>query len=488
MDFKIDLLLDLLSDKIEAKKISFAEKTYDRISLLSVEEFIPKTVYIGLANQLSSNSALDDNAFIIIGEKETAPSNCLFLNKKNDLLQIFSLISNNIYNLQNLELELTNAIYNGSYDDMLIIGYTYIKNPMVLIDISCRRLGIYPKIYLPGDEEWNYVLNHGFFSLESTKKMKSLGNFNLMDSFKSPEFFSSKFFPNRSIIANIKIKNLLVGRLIVPEHDKDFSKLDLYKVQLLVNALAKKFSNDKDYTSVIQDNPIYVMFYQLLSGLILDKSLINDRLKDTPSWSNCYYRILAIPLGEHSDQIFYYFKNSLQQIGYTILFENSSVTFIHYANQEYFERVKKTINNFISEADLSGCISNEFEDLADSFIYFKQVKILYPFIKEKGILYFYSDFTLDYMFKFFEKENKVLLCHPIIYKLIKHDSENETDFYNTLKVYLENERSIVKSANILYIHRNTLLYRMEKINSLINLDLDDYKTRLHLLLSFKILN
>ncbi|WP_366557019.1 helix-turn-helix domain-containing protein [Desulfosporosinus sp. BICA1-9] len=39
----------------------------------------------------------------------------------------------------------------------------------------------------------------------------------------------------------------------------------------------------------------------------------------------------------------------------------------------------------------------------------------------------------------------------------------------------------------MYIHRNTLVHRVNKIEKIISADLDDPETRLHILISYKLL-
>ena len=62
-----------------------------------------------------------------------------------------------------------------------------------------------------------------------------------------------------------------------------------------------------------------------------------------------------------------------------------------------------------------------------------------------------------------------------------------TQYFETLRAYLLNERDIPKTAETLIIHRTTLLYRLKKIKSLLNVDLEDPWKRLYLTLSLWIL-
>ena len=75
-----------------------------------------------------------------------------------------------------------------------------------------------------------------------------------------------------------------------------------------------------------------------------------------------------------------------------------------------------------------------------------------------------------------------------IQKLRAIDKEKNTDYYHTLRTYLENERSIPKTSEALIIHRTTLQYRLEKIAQLTHLNLDSRDVRMYLNISFRILD
>lgn len=487
MKFKIDMILDILEKQVEKVYISDSLAQYKKLMPLNNEPLSPETIYIGIGKELNISECIDNVAFILIGAPTKIFNNTIILPTNNDLFYLYSNIIEKINLLQDLELELTKQIYNGTYQEMLEIAFKYLQNPIVFFDISCRCLAIYPPEKLPDDDEWNYVVENGFFSLESTKSMKAYGNFDLMNTFNSPDYFKSSLFPNRAAVANIKIQNINFARIVIPEAFHCCSKLDLFAVSLLSSALHTKMSYDNDFMDIRGENPVYIMFHQLLSGIKLDKSLLEDRLKDLPAWNKGYFRILYIPLGINAEQIYYFFANSLKKIGYTILFENNSVTFIHYLNDKDFDTIKKLLKKFIEEADLIGCISNEFTSLSDTCSFFKQAKVIYPYVNKSKNIYYYHDYVLNHLFSFYENENKPLLSHPALNTLKIYDSQNNTLFYSTLRVYLENERSLVKTAKTLYIHRNTLLYRIDKIQSILNLDLDDSDIRLYLLMSYHLL-
>ena len=77
-----------------------------------------------------------------------------------------------------------------------------------------------------------------------------------------------------------------------------------------------------------------------------------------------------------------------------------------------------------------------------------------------------------------------MIVSPALQFLRAYDRERGTDYYHTLRCYLQCERSIPRASAALIIHRTTLEYRLEKIQDLVHLNLEDKDIRLYLLLSF----
>lgn len=81
-----------------------------------------------------------------------------------------------------------------------------------------------------------------------------------------------------------------------------------------------------------------------------------------------------------------------------------------------------------------------------------------------------------------------LFIAPQLFKLRGIDRDRGTEYYQTLRAWLLNERSIPKTSEALIVHRTTLTYRLERLRELIPIDLDDPKLRLYLLLSYHLLD
>lgn len=68
-------------------------------------------------------------------------------------------------------------------------------------------------------------------------------------------------------------------------------------------------------------------------------------------------------------------------------------------------------------------------------------------------------------------------------ELKKEDKEKETEFYNTLKTYLLLRNNVSMTARTLYIHRNTMIYRLHKISDFLDVDINDPVVSQRLLIS-----
>ena len=80
--------------------------------------------------------------------------------------------------------------------------------------------------------------------------------------------------------------------------------------------------------------------------------------------------------------------------------------------------------------------------------------------------------------------NNVDIRHPAILKLQEYDEKKGTDLYHTLKTYLFCERNLVQTAKLMNVHRNSIVYRIDRIFELTELNLEDFDERFYLQISY----
>lgn len=100
--------------------------------------------------------------------------------------------------------------------------------------------------------------------------------------------------------------------------------------------------------------------------------------------------------------------------------------------------------------------------------------------KQKNMIYYYEQLGLYQLF--YDINNKTLLenfVHNILYSLMAYDKKYNTNLIQTLEVYLNKNCNLNQTAETLFIHRNTIKYRLQRIEEITNTSLDDAFTRLN---------
>lgn len=86
----------------------------------------------------------------------------------------------------------------------------------------------------------------------------------------------------------------------------------------------------------------------------------------------------------------------------------------------------------------------------------------------------YEDLGLDKLLALIPDSKKLAsLSDSLLSPLRKYDEKNHTNMQKTLYYYLKNNRNKTLTAQELYIHQNTLNYRLDRIEKLLNVRLDN---------------
>ena len=82
-------------------------------------------------------------------------------------------------------------------------------------------------------------------------------------------------------------------------------------------------------------------------------------------------------------------------------------------------------------------------------------------------------------------EQLELIYASTVKPLVEHDLAHGDDLVGTLTAYLEEGRSVSRAASRLFVHQNTLRYRLKKIETLLGIDLDETEALVDLFLGLR---
>jgi len=90
------------------------------------------------------------------------------------------------------------------------------------------------------------------------------------------------------------------------------------------------------------------------------------------------------------------------------------------------------------------------------------------------------------LFQLRENPELASFYDDVLGRLQAHDERQGADLVNTLEAFFECHGNHVRTAQRLHLHRNTLLYRLERARQILDINLDDSEVRLALQVALKI--
>jgi len=118
-----------------------------------------------------------------------------------------------------------------------------------------------------------------------------------------------------------------------------------------------------------------------------------------------------------------------------------------------------------------GSYLKELKDLKKSVYNAQNAVKLLKMGKEKNKIISYSDIGIyRLLFQVDKHEEMKEFYQETLGNLIDYDLENSNNLLDTLKVYIEQSGNLPKTAELLFIHKNTLIYRIHRIEEILQCD------------------
>ena len=136
-------------------------------------------------------------------------------------------------------------------------------------------------------------------------------------------------------------------------------------------------------------------------------------------------------------------------------------------------------------------LSSECRDFFSLGLYLRQAQnaiITGNTVDPEASIYNFKEYSLYHILSHaYEPYNPMDVVHPAVVILMRYDRENGTEYNKTLRTFIACRYNVLKASAQLYIHRSTFTVRIKRIEELADIDLEDERTRLHILLSYYIM-
>lgn len=134
-----------------------------------------------------------------------------------------------------------------------------------------------------------------------------------------------------------------------------------------------------------------------------------------------------------------------------------------------------------------GTVVNKLQHIYESFEHAATAYQLTKSAIDTNILYYDKLDVYKLLSNLKQETLKEEYVREVLGALIKYDKENDSDYVYILEKFFENECSILHTSKVLYCHKNTLTYKLNKIKEILEYDILENENRMRIMLAFHII-
>jgi hypothetical protein len=424
----------------------------------------------------------------VLAVKEELPTNTL-------LARIAELF--HFYNSWELELQKANS-RNLPLKTLGFLSESVFENPLSLHDASIKTIfHIADKNRYPTPDTYNIPEENAYISLDEMNLLKYDKEFIEASAKKEPAIYSGEHYGFRSLYINIFLSGKYAARLLVDEINRRFTDRDIALITVLGEAVQDGLQMK---TGLNQWHPrrLDEILARLLERHFVDEDKIKTALAEN-GWdvSDSYFCLTVVPSElDIMGRTLFPLADRLSALapGSRCIVHNDTIVCLF--NLSAVKSDKKTILAqmlpHLRDSFLKAGMSTAFRDFKNLYYYYQQSLAALKLGEKRRRDYWYYDFD-NYALDYIVESSKAALipeslCPEGLLRLRRHDREEETDYMRILRVYLENNMSAVQTQRKLYMHRNTFYFKLSHLKEILDMNLEDFNTRLHLMIAFRLID
>lgn len=381
---------------------------------------------------------------------------------------------------------------NTGLQPLVNVASEVFENPVFVNDTAFKILAMSQNCTFPNktleDEK-----KLGYIHADNVSAMYRDRIFGSYESSNKILYSERKDKDERWIFKAVKLHDVVIAHIAIVDNNRPFRDLDYELLERFSNVVAIEMEKNEFY----KDNKGVMYSYLLgdiLSGKLQNKKALEQRTKFL-NWKMYRWFQLAVITDRRQEL----FDDKVQFIGREIrniipdcrwtYYQKSMVLFLSRPYESMVsENESREFERFVKENDLVVGVSVAFENLGRAYHYYVQALRTVDAADENGKsgVFRFDEMIPDCIAILLSKRYDLRdFCPSAIEKLQKYDAENNTNMLETLDKYLLYVNEPLKAASSLNIHRNTLLYRINKIKELSETDLSNGDQRLKIQLYLK---
>ncbi len=490
-------LISLISERIPIQTVNIRDifDIKDTALIDGVqEEFQNDVLYIGYYEQIDSQKLPSQCVLVRTRQTETmdATGSDLALIEEGVLFHLSNLAKAFVdaSRSKGLYAELMDcAAQTKSITAFVNLVAAKLGNSIVLLDTDYKVLS-YSTIYPIDDPLWEQNIRQGYCSYEFISAVNEMEIIKNAPNTPEPFVVTCYASPLRKLSSRIYRNGQMIGSVIMLENENLLSPSHFEMLPIVSSAAGDIIARFAPY--LLPDSTLYQrLLFDLLIGTPLEKLTRHLAKLNFPP------HMCALRLSQTRDLGQKHLKEQIAEKLKALLpgtqlalHENGIAALVALGDAPDISQEQLLLLDDFAKAEfLSIGVSNAFTKIEDFARHYSQACRAQELEKrlsgQKNVCRYQDYAFFDLLSTANPSENLTAFRHPALHLLLNYDEENNTDLYNTLDAYLSCGCNIKITAEKLFIHRNSLAYRLKRIYELTQISPEDVSTRFLLEMSFR---
>lgn len=361
-----------------------------------------------------------------------------------------------------------------------------VRNPGYIVNTNFRGVAVYSNSDLPNMSiNWKNLYEQGYLSHKVVTSILSNPEWRIISSEKKARIVKTDEFATRFITKNFFKGNSLKWQLFITELEHGITQAEVDLVQACSQHFYSILSSDEHFLAVDSDK-MTTFFRESLLGKVKDIGYIEGQIS-TFGWAeNQFYSVVEMEFVPHRDSTNYLevWCSSRNWVRMVSLGERTTLI-INNSLMSDFEELNRELEGLFEKVEGCGAVSDIFRGFHKTDLCNKQAEMTLDYLNrtnnKKDRLSFYTSFATTIFSNELSKTQKELFIPDSLNDVKEYDRIHGTSYLETLRVYLLNNQNLVETAKALFIHRNTLVYRLSRLQIILNADLNDKELAFRLL-------
>jgi len=377
------------------------------------------------------------------------------------------------------------------------MSYELLGNPIFIQDRSHVTLAYTKKIEID-DKQWQQDIIKGYRANIPTSRQNKETYMVYDNSIKSgmPVIINDSNLPYARMVKALRVRGVHVASVILTAYCKPIKEEDINLMEIISSFIKVLIQSEKYYLST-NEHAIDNFLIRLLNGEQVSGEPFKEHVR-VLNWPNrkCNYLLSINSMDKDPGESSALSKllNRFRQLPncHYVLFYNASILCIFGFEQNISDWENETeIAHLLKEFNLIAGVSQCFQSLRELHEHYLQANYMMKiaFLLQKNFrFYTYDENAIYHLIKLLPNDiNPKRFCHTKILVLEEYDTINKTELVPTLQVYLEHQKSVTRTAKILFLHRNTVTYRINKCMELMHTQMEDGNEMFSFVFSLRIL-